>query len=658
MGKKLLYSIAIGVLVSFVFTALFLGDTFRLWHLRITDTYFLPSTPTTPVLIIGIDDRSLAEIGRWPWDRSVHAQLLEQLGDNPAVIGYDIAFPEESTATDDARLAAAFSSSPPVILPSEARSIDILADRVVTDSILRSIPSFTSVTTEGIVNTIADDDSVTRSIPVRMVSGDGQQQNHFSQQIANTYREVMGEAPIDVHQIPADNGLMRVNFTGPPQTFPVYSFSDVISGDIPPETFRDAIVLVGATAPNLKDSQITPVSFGQPMNGVEIHANAVQTILSGSYLVEESDTDTIVGITTLGIGGSLLLGATGLILGTILHMIIAIGYVIYAFVSFDLGVIRNLLFPLVVLLAVYIGQIIYKYFIEYYQRRFLRRAFSYYVPNSVLEQIINKPEQLKLGGETREMTVLFSDIVGFTSITEDLTPEETSRMLNLFLTKATNIIFRNRGVVDKFVGDAIIAFWNAPIKNPSHALNACNTALEMVQELTTLHDDFAKLGVSSFSIRIGISTGNMLVGNMGSEMRFNYTVLGDRVNLGSRLEQINKQYGTGILISDETHALIHSHMITRKVDTVVVKGKKKGVSIYELRGTGKPDNHEQRLIEQYEEAFAAYQKGSFSEAITLCERLLEDHPHDGPTLTLLKRAKQLAAHPPTHWDGVYVAMEK
>jgi adenylate cyclase len=651
--KELLHSSIIGISIAVFFSLLFLQRIFMLWQLRLSDTLFLPGQSSPEVVIIGIDDKSIEAIGRWPWDRDVHAKLLNILGTRPAVIGYDVSFPEPSNASDDAALATAISHASPTVLPIEARAIYITGENIITSDLLQSIPEIREQAIGGLVNTIADEDSVTRSVPILVQSSTGQAQEHFAYIIARLYQEAVGEELIERKDIVTDQGMMKINYVGQPGTFTTYSFSDVIDGTIPPETFEGKIVLVGAVAPNLRDAQITPVSFGLPMNGVEINANVINTLLSRTFLKTEQSWVTVATIFVLSIGTTIILSLVGILFGAIIVILTVIGYLIYTFVWFDMGVIRNVLFPILSLLSAYLATTIYKYFNEFNQQRFLRKAFAYYVSPSVLNEIIKRPEQLILGGQQRVMTVLFSDIKGFTSISEDMSPEEVSKMLNYYLNRVSRQIFKYNGVIDKFVGDGVLAFWNAPLTDEEHAMNACRAAIGITYEVRMVQDEMKKMGVEHFNARIGINTGEMIVGNMGSDMRFNYTVLGDNVNLGSRLEGINKQYDTSVMIAESTYQAVKGRVVARRIDTVVVKGKKKGVNIYELLGIGNPTGEEADLIEQFEAARQLYEKGEFKKAYVQFERLAGMFPDDGPTKVYLRRCHEFVDKPPSHWDGIY-----
>lgn len=656
--KRLLYSTIIGSIIFVFFSALFLLNNFYLWQLRLTDALFLEEQAHPDIVIIGIDDKSLLDIGRWPWNRDIHAELLTLLGTRPAVIGYDISFSEPSNASDDAKLAEAFLNSSAVVIPLEARSIDIKDDTVVTDNIIASIPLFRDVTREGLVNTIADEDSITRTVPIVVSNENDPQQEHFSTAVVKEYYRSKNLPGLKPETILSSQGLMKINYVGAPRTYPTYSFSDVLDGIVPLEMFDGKIVLVGATAPNLRDTQITPVSFGIPMNGVEIHANSIDTIINENFLQDENKWTTILTLGILSLGMSLLLSAIGIIPGLVVLFVVCISYIMYAFVSFDLGVIRNLLYPVLVLVSVFMGQALYKYFIEFNQRRFLKKAFSYYVPPSVLEKIISQPENLALGGERRFMTVLFLDIQGFTSISERKDPEELAKLLNFYLTELTKRVFNNNGVVDKYMGDAIVAFWNAPIEDTDHAYNASKAAFEMSQATKLLYEEIQEQGLEAISVRVGVNTGDMIVGNMGSEMLFDYTVLGDNVNLASRLEGINKVYNSRVLITQTTYDQVKERLIARRIDTVVVKGKAKGIPIYEIITLDTSDKDALQKKEHYETALKNYSEGNFAIARKQFSIILKVHPNDGPARTLYDRCRKLAMKPPTDWDGLYHATEK
>ncbi len=657
MINKYLHVLGISLVVAFLYTFLFLTGFFTTWQERASDSLFLPREPSSDIVIIAIDDVSIQSIGRWPWRRTVHAELLEKLGENPLAVGYDVSFPEPSNASDDARLAQAITKTRKTVLPLEAGFVIVGGKVTEARRVLEPIPELNTVADIGLVNTVAGEDSITRFIPAAISRTDGERDESFAVILAREY--LLENGYIDyTKQIKAEDGLMRINYVGQPETFKTFSFVDVLEGEIPPDAFKNKIVLVGATAINLHDNQVTSVSGSTPMAGVEIHANAIQTVTENRFIVMESKWVTILAIFILAIFTGFVMAYFGIIPATMAVGIALIFYLIYAFVFFDKGVIRNIIYPTFVIITSYILLALYRYFVEYNQRRFLKKAFSFYVSSQILDEIINNPKKLSLGGERRVMTVLFADIAGFTSISERIPPDELSHMLNEYLTRASRIIFKYNGVIDKFIGDAVMAFWNAPINDKNHALNSCKAAVELEEECEIIKKELRDLKIEDFSVRVGINTGDMVVGNMGSDMRFDYTVLGDNVNLASRLEGINKEYGTKIMITQATYDEVSEDVVARLVDIVAVKGKSKGVRIYEVRGIGKPTHKEERLLKEFEDARTRYVKGDFAGALMAFEAIHELWKDDEPTKLYIRRCRECIENPPQEWDGIYYATSK
>lgn len=335
-----------------------------------------------------------------------------------------------------------------------------------------------------------------------------------------------------------------------------------------------------------------------------------------------------------------------------------IAYVIYAIYSFDKGIIVNLIYPTLTMVSGYITFVVYKYFGESAQKKYIKRALSLYLSGSVMQEILSNPAKLKLGGTRKTISVLFSDVAGFTTISEKLEAETLAQLLNQYLTKMTQIVFASEGVLDKYIGDAVMAFWGAPLDQKDHALRACSAALKMRQAMTEIQKDWFAVGVNEFDMRIGINSGDMIVGNMGSDLRFDYTLIGDNVNLGSRLEGINKEYGTHIVVSGATHELVKNDVIARKIDTVAVKGKASGVPIFELRGLGRPTGQEQIFLDTFEKARNAYHEGQFKKALADFEELIKKYPDDFCTKLYIERCRHFYKFPPKNWDGVFHAKSK
>ena len=635
MLKKIIQGLLIGIGIGGILSLLFYLGVFASWQERMTDLLFTPQTASDKIAIIAIDDKSIQAIGRWPWDRKVHADLITKLqtpSSKPKAIGIDISFFEPSD--DDQQLAAAIAQAGNVVLAAEE----------VDGKTLLPLANLTRNTTGfGVVNTLADADGIVRKVATKFDS----LYDHFTIAIL----KMAGE---EIETLPP---TLRINFVGPPKTFKYYSYVDVLNGTVPTKTFKDKIVLVGATAPDLHDDQMVPTSNKNPMPGVEIHANLVQMFKERRFLTAQTRTLT-VGITALfGIMASVITILIPLLPGVIFSTIAVIAYLIYVSSAFDQGQLVNILYPILAIVIALIVDIIFKYLTESRLKAFIRKAFSFYLSEAVLKEVLANPKNLKLGGERRELTVLFSDIKGFTGISEKVEVEKLTSLLNKYLTAMTDIVFANQGVLDKYVGDAVMAFWGAPVES-DHAYLACKAALEMMAEVGKLKAEWKSVaGFENFDIRIGINTGEMTVGNMGSNIRFDYTVIGDNVNLGSRLEGINKEYHTNIIISEATYAKLADRVVAQKIDQVAVKGKTKPVYIYELRGLGKTTtDHE--LLEKFEVSRREYQKGNFPKSLQLFKLLSKKYPNDGPTATYLARLQILTKAKPKNWTGVFTATQK
>lgn len=315
--------------------------------------------------------------------------------------------------------------------------------------------------------------------------------------------------------------------------------------------------------------------------------------------------------------------------------------------------------PLVAAVIAAFVAMAYSYFTEMRQRQFILKAFAQSVSKEVADEIARDPRKLGLGGARREMTVMFTDLANFTTLSEAVEVEKLASTLQYYLEEMSGVVLGENGTLDKYIGDAIMAFWNAPANQADHAVRACRTALEMRRREKVMQPAIMEMVGTEVYSRFGINSGPMVVGNMGSSYKFSYTVLGDSVNLAARLEGANKMYGTRIMLSEST-AMIVRHLFTvRRVDLLRVKGKLKPMAVFELMGEGEVDSTTADLIARYESALAAYTLGEFSRAGEMLEKLARDFPEDGPTATLRVRVERLILHPPEEaWDGVYVAKEK
>ncbi len=725
-------------LVLFFFDAPFLRFMeLKALDLRILSRGSIPAGGET--VIAAIDEKSISELGRWPWPRTTMARLVETLKAAGAkAVGFDVVFaePDENSGLKtiasltseakslglsdsrfwelmeekkaevdmDAALAKAVEKAKNITLgyffhiskkevdhltekEIDARVEDISgskfamvkAARSVNESALihafAPVPNLPQLSqaaeNSGYFNAIPDSDGAIRWSPLVIKFRD-----HYYTSLAlslllqyqNWPMTVLklgefGVDGIDMEKvaIPTDDtGRLLINYLGPAKTFPHYAVSDILHGKLPADAFRGKIVIVGATATGIYDLRVTPFSNVYP--GVEIHATVIDNILHQNFLkqswwIKFLDVFSIVAV---GLIMGLAIPRLKAIMGILISLLFIGSYMgvnIFFFSRYSIWL--NLIYPVLTMLAVYLAITVYRYITEEREKKKIRNAFQFYLTASVINEMLKDPTKLKLGGDKKQLTVLFSDIRGFTSISEQLAPEDLVHLLNEYLTAMTDLVFKYDGLLDKYMGDAIMAVFGAPLSQPDHARRCCQTALEMLQALKKLQDKWSAEGKPYMNIGVGINTGDMVVGNMGSQMRFDYTVMGDSVNLASRLEGINKEYGTNIVISEYTQAIVKDEFYFRELDAVRVKGKKLPVTIYELLCEKKDADSYRTLAESFEAALAKYKQAQWDDALVAFEKVLTIKPNDPPTQLYLARCRELKEDPPPQpWDGVFTMTKK
>ena len=467
----------------------------------------------------------------------------------------------------------------------------------------------------------------------------------------------------------ARDGSALINYTGPYHTYQHYSMADVISGAVPPETFRDKIVLIGPTALGLGDIRNTPFANQDPVYmGVEVHANIIDNILhneeKGRGFLQRTNYQEMadVGFILLfGIGFGLLFSRVTPLYSTILVLLTLAGYGWFVYFGFaQKGQWFSFVIPAGTLAADYAAITSVRMIREEREKRRIRKTFSQYLSPGVIELIEKDPEKyIRPGGEEKELTVLFSDIRGFTTISEGLTPDELVQLLNEYFGQMTDIVFATDGTLDKYIGDAIMAFWGSPYPQADHAFRGCSCALQMVRGLAKLNAKWKGSGRPPISIGIGLNTGLVNVGNMGSARRLSWTVMGDNVNLASRLEGITKEYQVQLIISEATYLHVSSQFVCRELDKIRVKGKNLPVTIYELMDVAAEQSTYEPLLARFDEAMTAYRGQKWSEAAAKFVDILADFPKDGPSKAFLERAVKFSENAPKGvWDGVYVMKTK
>lgn len=635
---------------------------------------------------LGIQDRRLTGLLRQAHGSADHDGALAaamRRSSAPIVLGYFFHMRDEDAPSGSGegyqidaqeaarRLEAVQASQYPLVLEEDPERRPELPTAAAPEV---NLPVFLeTATSSGYFDVREDPDGVVRWMPLMIQSGDAL----FPPLAVSMVWQALGRPRLQVdigregvegirvgpRFVPTDErGRLLIDYVGPPRSFPHYSISDILAGSLPEGSFRDRIVLVGATATGLHDSRSTP--FGHVFPGPEIHANVIDDILSDRFITrpEWSKIFDLLAIVLLGGAIGLVLPRVGAAAGLLTAALLASAHVLVArWLFVEHGVWLNIVYPLLALGTNYVSLTVYYYVGETRERKRIHGAFGRYVAPAVIEQMLEAPGRLELGGEEKVLTVLFSDIEDFTTYSERYTPRELIDLLSEYYSRMTERVFAHQGMLKEYVGDELMAIFGAPVEQPDHAARACAAALDMRALRRTLSEEWARKGRPLFRARTGINTGLMLVGNLGSEYRFSYGVLGDQVNLGSRLEGLNKAYGTEILVGENTIALVGDAFRMREVDLVRVVGKKKPTRIYELlghSGDALPDAQEAALA-RYAAGLQAYREQNLGDAEASLHACLALWPGDGPTRTLLERcALHRASPPPPDWDGVFDATSK
>jgi len=586
--------------------------------------------------------------GRWPWPRAVHSMLVDYLVRAPAkIIAYDIVFSEADTrrgfdfggstmsgAESDKALADSVRAAGTVILVADASYDAEIENATLPDAgypldvpgiyeMRGVLPPFRLLADAasglGHNRFVLDPDGPMRhaipfvrahhrTVPSLGVAAALRATGIRAQDVRlDGTRLRFGDRvmPLSARHVKADDGVVSflwapINFRGPAllddlktRTYPTYSFFDLLYSeeqllagkkpDIDPAAFRDRIVFVGTTASGLSDVFETPFSNGK-MPGVQIHAALADDILSNRFIHEAGRNMRVATVTAAAIAAGIAATMLPAWWAAAATAALLAGVSWIATRLFGGGYWLNLSQPVLASSFALFGGVAYQYFFEGREKRKMKKLFGQYVSKDVYEQLVANPALARLGGQRREMTVLFSDIRGFTSVTERGEPQAIVGMLNEYFTRMVTIVFRHEGTLDKFVGDMVMALFGAPLDDPRHADHAVEAALDMIAALGELNTQWKSEGRAELDIGIGINTGPMIAGNIGSEAIMSYTVIGDAVNLGSRLESLNKEYGTRIIISDATRERLSRPYRLRPLGDVVVKGKTQPVAIYELIG--------------------------------------------------------------------------
>ncbi len=689
----------------------------------------IPFDPQTPVRIVDIDEESLARIGQWPWPRTVMADLLNHLyAEGAAVVAFDMIFsepdrtspeqavklmsPEEAAAiapaiqgkpTHDEILAQTIGATPTIlaeILGQRSGAPVVKAGFAIAgDDPKDYIPAFAGATANlpgldaaaagvGSINWIPDRDQVVRRVQLVFRVGNQYVPTLVTEalrviQNAGTYvlkgSNASGETAfgadtglnhvkVGAIEIPTDRdgGIwLRFRKANPDSYIPAWK---VLAGENDASVVADNIILVGTSAPGLMDLRASPLDAVLP--GFEVHAQAIEHILNGRSLTRPDYAVTVEQAIMIVLGlvialiGPRLQAVSAAILGVVVVALLPIG----GWVAFQqFGLLYDPTYSSIVLILMAATATIYVYRRTEQQRGEVRRAFGYYVAPAVVNEIIAHPDKLELGGEVRELTLLFCDVRNFTSISETMNAHELTTFINRLLTPLSEVILENRGTIDKYMGDAIMAFWNAPLDDGDHAANACQSALAMIGRMESLNDTWRKEAETAgrpykrVAIGIGINTGNCCVGNLGSSQRFDYSAIGDDVNIASRFEGMSKVYGVPVVLGEPTVERIPQLRVL-ELDVVRVKGHAQPTRIYTaVDALGLHADHHERLAGKHDAMLAAYRSQAWDEAeaaIAACEAMGADKLKAFYTVYRERIAAWRSEPPPPDWDGTFTATSK
>ncbi|MEE7625063.1 adenylate/guanylate cyclase domain-containing protein [Methylobacter sp. Wu8] len=702
-----------------------------LYDLRLRTT--VVNTVDPRIVIIDIDEESLAKEGRWPWRRDKLAYLVDMLFDyyNIKLLGFDVVFSEPDTSggvelleklasgplqkdadfllaletvrpqlSYDDMFAKSLETRPVVLgyftshITEKTPEIGILprplaaADGLPFSSLLFKGKSYaanlaklqTAAMSGGFFNNPnVDEDGVYRRLPllmnynnrlyealslalfrtllgmpeIKFVTGE-----HYGK---NNYDSRLEALEIENFHIPVDeSGALLVPYRGRQGSFTYISATDVLNGVADVEKLKDKIVIVGTSAAGLLDLRVTPVQ--NIYAGVEVHANILSGLLDQAIksrpnyiLAAELAELLLICLAAIFVFPRLPALLSAVVFGILLVSGIAFNFYCWAIWNID----TLLATPITLLIALYGIQLFFGFFFESRKKKQMGNMFGQYIPPELVEQMSQSDEEFSLKGESREMTVLFSDVRGFTTISEGMEPQELCELINGILTPVTSVIHESKGTIDKYIGDAIMAFWGAPMHNPQHAAYAVKAGLTILQTLTSIQQEFKAKGWPEIDIGIGLNTGKMSVGNMGSQFRMAYTVMGDAVNLGSRLEGLTKQYGVKMIVSESTLQAA-PEFVYRELDKVRVKGKNKPITIYEPLGAMEDVSSEQmRILDLLNQGLHGYRQQQWASAQIIFEQLAKQHPDDRLYSIYLKRiAYYLESPPGTDWDGAFTHTSK
>ncbi|MBU0483126.1 MAG: adenylate/guanylate cyclase domain-containing protein [Proteobacteria bacterium] len=618
------------------------------------------------IALIAIDGKSIAELGRFPFSRKYYASLVDQVTAAGAkALLMDAFFPEPESAEVDQAFAAAMARAGNVYL---AVAFDLNRDCVAV-GVTESIKQLSGAAKgSGHINFLPDEDGINRHTMPLIAYGDkiypslalrGAMEALGVEEIEqSTFNIKVGEVRIPT----AVNGTMMINHIGPPGSYQTFSFVDVVKGRIAADLLKDKLLFMGATALGIYDMRVTPFDGNTP--GVEINATIADNIISGNF-IRRSGVEAIIDILfifILGMASFLVIAKLRPFPAFFLLLLLAGGYIAFTYYMFVAGYWFSMVYPLAGMMVASAVSAGFRFVTMDRRAKEIRSIFSSYVSGKVVDQLVNDPEGAGIGVSTKEVTVLFSDLKGFTSYSEQVEPYKLVSTLNEYLAEMTRVIMSHGGTVDKFLGDGIMAYWGAPLAQENHAELAIGCTFVMQERMAALQKKWRKDGTQPFSFRLGINSGEVIAGTIGAKgKKMEYTIIGDSVNLGARLEGTAKFYGVDILVSESTYQATKEKFIYRNLDYIRVVGKRVPIQIYELVAAGDDPDRETLIagISQFEEALAFYRQKLWGQALAVFEKYSKEYPDDRVAELFVNRCVSFEKDPPVGaWNGVYDRQEK
>jgi adenylate cyclase len=686
----------------------------------------MPRTVDDRIVLIDIDEKSLAEVGRWPWRRDKVAELMNKLFDRYKIriLGFDVVWAESDESSGlkmletlgkrefknnteyqatikklrpqlarDAVFAASLKNRPTILgyymgnegtsngalpkpaLPAgafEGRNIQVFSFK----NYGANLPELQAAALgAGAFNPVIDSDGSVRRVPLLIAHGGA----YYESLALAMVRAVLGSPPVipgfgdgaagsyaaiewlDLHspggnlRIPVDENVAAlVPYRGFERSFRYLSIADILADRVPVNELEGKIVIMGTSAPGLRDDRTTPVGAAYP--GMEVHANLIAGMLDGTIKQRPQYVNAIELLTLLAIGIAMIfmfpwrspLRATTATLG-LAFVVVSINLYAWQHAGWVLPLATSVL----LMATLFVLNMSYGYFVESKAKRQFTELFGQYVPPELVEEMSRDPTRYSMEGRKAELTVLFSDVRGFTTISEGMEPKRLEQLMNEYLGAMTLVIRKHRGTLDKYIGDAIMAFWGAPVQDADHPRNGVITALEMQSALIELNKVLVEKGFPALAIGIGVNTGEMTVGDMGSSIRKAYTVMGDAVNLGARLESITKKYGVGIIVGEATRNAVKD-VVYRELDLVQVVGKIEPVTMYEPLGLeGQVAQNVLTDLEAWNRALQCYRRREWDQAEQILRDLMSHQPGNKLYALYLERIAEWRRAPPAEeWTGV------